>query len=311
MKQKISLGLRGSQLSLAQGELVVDALREHAPEVLAVIEPFAVAGDRKRDLGDAVERDKRDWIQEIEQAIIDGQLDIAIHSGKDVPVDVDERTTIIPLLARASAHDVLLTRKGILEGRRSEFQDIPQGGVIGTSSLRRKAQLLRVRQDLLIKTFRGNIPTRIEKLKKQAGTDAIVIAAAGLERLGFLDQVPLALSTEQSVPAVNQGMLVVQLLRSREDLITLIQPLVVPTTQSAFDAERAFIQTIGADCRSAVGIYAEPIGEELLITARVLSTDGRACLEEKLKGSIHAARELGNKAGKVLLDKGARDLLRS
>lgn len=304
---KIIAGLRNSKLSQVQSQLVFDALARLDESIVIDRVLMSSSGDKKRDLDKGAERDKRDWIVEIEEAVLNGQVDFAIHSAKDVPVDVNSLTMLIPLLQRAEPRDALVISKraGV-----SNFSDLPDGARIGTSSLRRACQLTKLRDNLSVEELRGNVPTRLRKLDEEGRFDAIVLAAAGLIRLGYEDRINDLFSPFQLTPAVCQGILVAQCLKSRADVVKVLEKLQEYATTACFLAERQVIKCLEADCNSAVGVYAEILGESLVVKGEVLDPLGElTSIKISAEGSLNQAREIGQRLGAELLESGCRRLL--
>jgi hydroxymethylbilane synthase len=308
----IRLGTRKSALARVQAEMVACALRSSNPLREIVVETFLTSGDRKRSLPD-VARDKRDWISEIEEALVQGGIGLAVHSGKDVPVEIAQGTELLPVLQRETPNDVFVPRDTEIcwpNSSGSIIDNLEPGSRVGTASLRRGAQLLNWRSDLEIVELRGNVPTRLEKLSSDTALCGIVIAEAGLLRLDLREVVREALPRFSFLPAVNQGILCVQFAKDNQDLRACLEKLVIPDVHASWLAERAFIAGVGADCHSAVGVFAQVKAGELRIQAQVLSPDGRECLASERCGEIERASALGEELAKTLLNQGAAGILR-
>ncbi len=308
---KIRIGSRASQLALAQANLLAQALREHCPALETEIVTMLTSGDRKSGNAE-IAHDKRDWIYELEQSVIAGELDCAIHSGKDIPAEINSETLLCPVLPREEPWDAFVLKPNLTQEEtqsETELQAFPLGAVVGTGSLRRKAQLLRLRPDLQVVPLAGNVPTRIRKLAEDPCLFAIVLAAAGLRRLGLEEEISAIFSPDEMLPAVNQGILAVQYRASASGLAEVFARLVHSETRICFDAERAFISVLGADCKSSVGVMAVISEQGLKVKARVLSADGRECLEDVLCGPISAPEDLGTELAYRLLERGAKRLL--
>lgn len=306
---KITVGARGSLLSTTQVALVVDALSLCIPNFESTFIPITTSGDKRQTKEQKVS-DKFEWVLEIEQALLAGKIDLAIHSAKDVPVEIAPKTEISPVLPRATPMDVLVVSRRISESCSSIEASVQKvlsaGAVIGTSSLRRKAELLRMFPGVQVTEFGGNVPTRIEKLDSGAA-DAMVIAAAGLQRLSLEDRIAYVFSPHEMLPAVNQGILVVQYRSVDSELRDIVSSISLYDVIRCFQAERKLVATLGADCRSCVGVLADCVGPELRLRARVLSPDGGVVIEGEEQGE--SPQQLGTKLGARLLQKGARGLL--
>ena len=326
-RRTVRFGTRGSLLALRQTAIVSAAVVENDPGLTAETVTIITTGDRKQSDTGSVIRDKREWVQELEQALIVSQIDLAIHSGKDVPVEIAPGTTLIPVLAREAPEDLLIVPAAsynLFPG--SDGMEIlsrlPSGSRIGTASLRRTAQLRRARGDLLPVELRGNVPTRIEKLL--AGkADGLIIARAGIMRLlsadsgntadsvkKIFDSVVMApLPEDRFLPAVNQGILVAQIRTDDLRLLNVLKRISQPAVFHAFSAERAFIATIGADCRSAVGVLAREAGGRVELFGAVYSRDGQEAIAGSEVGSVSESATIGSGLGQLLLAQGAGRLL--
>ena len=325
-RRAIKLGTRGSLLALRQTEIIAAAVVDSDPGLAPETVTIVTTGDRKQSDTGSVIRDKREWVHELELALLDRQIDLAVHSGKDVPVDIAPGTTLIPVLNREAPEDILIVPPGILPrtpvaGGSELLSSLPAGSRIGTASLRRTAQLRRARNDLVPIELRGNVPTRIEKLL--AGkADGLVIARAGVQRLlsskdktadsakEILSSVEIgSLPEETFLPAVNQGILVVQIRTDDERILAVMKRLCRPAVLNAFSAERAFIATIGADCRSAVGVLARESDRRLELFGAVYSKDGHEAISGSETGPAAESKIIGAALGQALLARGAGRLL--
>lgn len=304
------IGTRGSGLALAQIELVKTALSKSCPEHSFEGVVIKTSGDRKQGTAQAGNGDKRDWMHDLELAVLSGEIDFTIHCGKDIPAVYSEETALATVLERPHPLDVFIG-KFQSNGSRLRFSELPTGASVGTASLRRGAQLLRYRSDLRICEHRGNINTRLRKLDESNSLSGIILAEAGVRRLSdFKDLEFEALPPEIVLPAVNQGTLVGQFLSDRSDIRSILSTIQVLEVEEIFQAERACVEALDGDCHSAVGIYGVLRGEsDITLTGRVLSVDGTNCLEETITGTRSDARSLGIALGDSLLQGGAHDLL--
>lgn len=315
---------RDSALALTQAEMVRTALAVVHPQVLVEIHPTKALGDKYRDQWESFvsahpgsdEITKRKWTFELEEAIAAGDYDIAMHSGKDLPHLIRADTSLMPVLRRADARDVLITRG------EDSLAALLSGSIIGTGSLRRRSQLLRLRSDLTVQTFNGNVPTRLRKLSCSGHIGGIILAAAGLERLAGEDVESLGLkivplSYEDFVPAVNQGILVAQYQTGNEEIEELLRPIVDPATFSAWEAERSCVEALEASCETAIGVYAEmvpcsPISASapnyLRLLVRGLANDGTRIIEESVTGTAADSSFLGRTLGLRLREQGILEL---
>lgn len=307
----LRLATRKSELALAQSTLVGQALIEAhgASKIGFELLHVVTTGDRKQGTAEAAVSDKREWVLEIERAVVSGQADFAVHSGKDVPLVLEPGTTLAPVLERRFPFDALLVSPALRAKNIGTLKSLPAGARVGTASLRREAHLRRLRSDLTVLPLRGNVTTRLAKLLDGGEYDAIILAAAGLDRLGLADHISEIVPAEMLLPAVSQGTLVVQWRTDDESTASLLSPLTRSHTLPPFLAERELIAVLGADCKSAVSSYAELHGEQLSIRGRVLSLDGSRCLEAARTGAWSSAHELAREVGAELLALGAADLL--
>ena len=299
----LRIGTRGSALALAQVNLVMAACRRVHPALEVEIVQITTRGDERQGSKEEKVADKKEWIFEIEQALVQRRIDLAVHSGKDVPAEIESGTIVVPVLDREDPFDVFIGKDGV------DWKNIPPRARIGTSSARRKAELLALRNDLTIVEHRGNVQTRITKLQSNRELSGIVLAGAGLRRLGIASDNYRRFSLTEMVPAVNQGILVVQFLKDRADILSLLTLFSASALQAVFAAERACVEKLGADCRSSVGVYASVTNNKLELRARVLSADGKEVIENSGSGSVAESEELGKKLAMDLLSRGAAKLL--
>ncbi len=311
MKKIIKIGSRPSDLAITQVQLVISKLQPLYPEFSFVVVPVKTTGDIRRDAHQLNVRDKKEWVIELENKILSGDIDFAIHCAKDVPLAIENGTSICTVLPRAGCFDVLLYNTSGESGAfGGALSILHPGATVGTSSKRRKAQLLRLRPDLCVVQCRGNVPTRVSKLRDQKLYDGLVLAVAGLERLNLHDH-PLSyvFSTEEMLPAVGQGVLLAQFASSNESIKEMLSSITDRNTQCVYEAERAFVDVLGADCHSSVGIYADLSNSSITLTGRVLSDDGFECIEDSVTGDSAHPEKLGESLGKSLVEKGAAALL--
>ncbi|MCC6219855.1 MAG: hydroxymethylbilane synthase [Deltaproteobacteria bacterium] len=306
------IATRKSTLAVEQSNLVARRIMQVIGYNAKLLE-MNTTGDRKSDEVAPIKRDKKDWIRELEDSILEGRADLAIHSGKDVPVDIDKDTILIPVLRRESAFDVFIPHPRVRESARDVegkfLECLPVGAVIGTSSIRRKSQLLRYRSDIEVVEHRGNVPTRLEKLKGSKCLHGIVLAEAGINRLGLSSEVVEQIAPEVMLPAINQGILVAQVRSGNTFVVDSIKTLIDAETLCEWEAERGCIGVLNADCNSAVGIYAKASEGSVRVVCRVLSRDGKICVERTLVGDRASAYLLGVQLGREILASGGRELL--
>ncbi len=300
---KLRAGTRGSDLALTQTNSVVAALQSRSPKCEIETITVKTLGDSKQGTPQAAQSDKKDWILELELAVLRGDIDFAIHSGKDVPCDYEDGTTIHSVLPRANPFDIFIGKPGLT------LDLLPENAVVGTASLRRRAQLILHRSDLSVIPHRGNVPTRIRKLEESEELSGIVLAGAGVERLKLSNVESQNMTPPHFIPALNQGILCVQYRSDDEKTKELLASLIDPPTECAFQAEREIAEVLQGDCKSAIAIYAEINGQELTLTARVMTPDGKRDLRIQKQGPASAPKELGQRVAEELMGNGARTIL--
>jgi hydroxymethylbilane synthase len=302
MVNKIVIGTRGSQLALWQAYFVRDALSRIAPDTVVELKTIKTEGDRDTNGPVAQLSGKGVFIKEIEDALLAGEVDMAVHSMKDVPTQIPEGLTIAAVCEREDVRDAVLCRHG------KTLSNLPAGARIGTSSLRRQAQLKHYRPDLEIAMLRGNLDTRVRKLDEGL-YDAILLARAGLVRLGWASRITETLSTDIALPAVAQGAVGVECRRGDEKIVALLGKLNHPITRAAIDAERALLSEMEGGCQVPIGAWARLEGGKFVLEACVLSLDGAICLRDRMEGSVSDAASLGKLLAARLLAAGADKIL--
>lgn len=298
----LRIATRKSPLALWQAEHVAALLRQAHAGLAVELLPMSTQGDRVQDRSLAAIGGKGLFIKELEVALEQRRADIAVHSMKDVPAQLPEGLAIAALLARADPRDALLCRSG------GAIAQLPAGARLGTSSLRRQAQLLALRPDLRIEPLRGNVDTRLRRLDG-GELDAIVLACAGLVRLGFESRISERLDPRTMLPAVGQGAIGIECriddARTRE----LLQAVDDADTRAALAAERAFAHRLGGSCQSPIAAFARIEAGRLTIEGLVAEPDGSRVLREGSSGVLARAEELGDELARRLLRGGARELL--
>ncbi len=300
---KIRIATRKSALALWQAEHVA-ALLGGLDEVDAVeLVPMSTKGDKVLDRSLQKIGGKGLFIKELEVAMESGKADIAVHSMKDVPAEMPAGFTIAAVLERANPADALVSREGV------DFQGLPDAARIGSSSLRRQAQLKMLRPDVFVEPLRGNVNTRLDKLDS-GEFDAIVLAAAGLERLGMPDRITQAFTPDEMLPAAAQGVVGIECLESNKELRQVLFNLSDADSERTTAAERAIAETLDASCQSPVATHAVLDGDEITVTALVALPDGSESMRESISGKASNAHKLGVKLGERLLSNGAREMLK-
>jgi hydroxymethylbilane synthase len=282
---------------------VASLLRERQPKLQVELVKVVTEGDRKIDTPLSKVGGKSLFIKELEVAILEGRADIAVHSMKDIPNQLPEQFSIMAILEREDYRDVLFSQEGY------NLENLPVGAVVGTSSLRRKSQLLSLRPDLLIQDLRGNVPTRVAR-QKTGDYDAIVLASAGLRRLGLYDSAAHGLSVGEVMPAVGQGAIGIEALTQDQNSRSLVSSLNNDLSAQEVFAERAFSRYLNGSCQSAIGALAETQGENLMLRGIVASPDGRKIIRKNTCGSLRDPGEVGNELGRLMREAGADELLK-
>ena len=287
---------RGSQLALWQARWVQQQLAQSGHE--SRIEIIKTTGDRITDVPLAQVGGKGLFTKEIEEALLDGRADLAVHSLKDLPTELPAGLGLAAVPAREDPRDALVGRR---------LKHLPVGAKVGTSSLRRAAQLRQARPDLLIETLRGNLDTRLRKLE-EGRYDAVVLAAAGLKRLGWEERITELLPPEVMCPAVGQGALALET-RNQGDGRAACAAMDDANTRAAVTAERGVLAALGGGCQVPIGAYAIATGGHLQIQAVVISPDGTEVVRGHAEGAMAEAASLGSALGADLLQRGARKIL--
>jgi hydroxymethylbilane synthase len=298
---RVRVATRASELALAQARLVAASL-EGVLGVETSLVPLTTTGDRIASASLAQLGGKGLFVKEIEEALLDGRADLAVHSAKDLPAEIHPRLELVAFPERADPRDALVARV-----RGATLDALARGARVGTGSVRRTAQLRLARPDLEVVGLRGNVPTRLHKLDSE-GLDAVILACAGLERLGLADRIDERIAPERMLPAVAQGALAVQARRDDpigRDAVTLDHA----ATADRVRAERACLAALGADCFVPLAALAEGAGATLRLRALLASTDGAKIVREHGEAGGAGAVELGRRVARGLLAGGGRELL--
>lgn len=319
-QRRLVVGTRGSALALAQTHWVAQQLAACHPSLMIETRIIRTQGDKDQTAAFAQMGGKGIFTKEIEQALLDGTVDLAVHSMKDLPNELPEGLTLAAVPPREDAHDVLILRQGApLTSDPPPLPLLKRGAVVGTSSGRRRAQLLRQRPDVNIVALRGNVDTRLRKLASQ-NLDAIVLAAAGLRRLKQLTNEPMnqfpnflisQLPFDVFLPDPGQGALAIECRADDEETRALLQPLNHADTFTATAAERAFVRAVEGSCRVPIGALATIANGQLRLCAMIASPDGKECVRDEITGSTTDAEELGKALGERLLRSGGAQILRA
>lgn len=298
----LRIATRQSRLALWQAEHVAQALRAHHPELQVELVPMTTQGDRVLDRTLAQVGGKGLFIKELEIAMAEGRADIAVHSMKDVPSELPDDMTLAAMLARADARDAFVSNTY------ADLHALPQGARVGTSSLRRQSQLKALRPDLQMLTLRGNVETRLRKL--DAGDyDAIILAAAGLQRLGLAARITSFIEPTQSLPAVGQAIIGIECRKDDARSIECVQALEHRAARICCTAERALAQRLEGSCQSPIAAYAQLHGDTIRLEGMVGAVDGSTIYRDRIEGAAGGAAALGTALAERLLAAGADRLL--
>lgn len=298
----IKIGTRGSELALTQTGQVVDALKEENPEVEFEIVVIKTTGDIDQrqnlsELGVGV------FVRELEAALLDKRIDLAVHSLKDMQSSLPPEFALAAVPFREDPRDAFISRNG------ETLEEIPAGSRIATGSARRQALVKNIRPDLVVESLRGNVPTRLAKLDVTDGPDALILATAGLKRLGLEERITQHLSCSNFVSAVGQGALALETRASDATTAAIATKINHKETLLEVTAERAFLDEIGGGCSASVSAHAKIRGERLEFSAFASTPDGMQVIRESLVDEASNAEEVGKKMGQLFVERGARQLV--
>ena len=297
----IKVGSRASTLALRQTEIVLEQLRPLNPGLEFQVVTVRTSGDINAS-GSLPGMGLGVFVKEIELELLDGALDMAVHSLKDMPILLPEGLTLGATLRREDPRDVLVNRWNC------PLDQLPQGARIGTSSPRRRAQLMNLCPQAEVLPIRGNVDTRLQKAKSD-DYDGAVLAASGLIRLGLTGDISEYLSAQEFVPPPGQGVLAVEIRTDDHRMQSLLRPVDNAETRYAVTAERAFLERLGGGCQVPVGAYAQSDRELLVLTVFLSSEDGQKCFRAKLRGQTHDPKQLAGDAYLALVERGGAELL--
>ncbi len=302
MTSRIHIGTRGSKLALWQANWVKSRLEALHPSLTVELTIIKTKGDKILDVPLAKVGGKGLFVKEIEEALLEGRIDLAVHSMKDMPAEIPDGLCIGAVPERETPVDALISREG------QALEELPRGARVGTSSLRRSSQLLRARPDLEIIPLRGNLDTRLRKLD-EGRMDAIVLAGAGIRRLGLEERITQLLAPEIMLPAVGQGALCVETRAADAQIAPLVAPLEDQTTRLAVTAERAFLHRLEGGCQVPIAGHATLANNQLAICGLVSDLRGQTVYQETKNGPAAEAAAIGRHLADLLLDQGARAVL--
>lgn len=302
MPSELKIGTRGSQLALFQANWVKDRLVQAHPDLRVTLIKIKTTGDKIQDAPLAKIGGKGLFVKEIEEALLKERADLAVHSIKDVPTEFPEGLHLSVITKREDPRDVLISKDG------KPLKDLPKGAKIGTSSLRRQAQLLHFRSDFELIPLRGNLDTRLKKLKTM-NLDAIVLALAGVKRLGFDEKITEIIPPEVSLPAIGQGALGIETRMADQEVESRIRLLNDRDSSIAINAERAFLKKLEGGCQVPIAAFARIVGTTLHIDGLVGTIDGKRLIRHHVEGPIERAESLGVELAEILLGEGAKEIL--
>jgi len=301
-KEKITIGSRGSELALWQAKWVKSQLQSIYRRLEVELRIIRTTGDKILDTALSKIGDKGLFTREIEQQLLAGQIDLAVHSLKDLPTEQPKGLRIAAVTSREDPADVLVSKNNLT------LEQFPKGAVVFTGSLRRKAQLLHIRGDLVIQDIRGNVSTRLDKFGR-SGAQALIMAGAGLKRLGLNDIISQRLEPVEFLPACGQGALAIEIRSDDNDTAELVGPLNDADSFATTTAERRVLAELEGGCQVPVGAYGEFRDKDLFLRAIIADLDGTMLLSAQANGPADQPEELGRKVADELLDKGGRKIL--
>ena len=306
MSRSLVIGSRGSKLALWQSQQARQRLLDLNPQIEVRIEIIKTTGDVKNDPLSVI-GGKGVFTKELEDALLDGRIDIAVHSLKDLPTVLPDGLSISAICEREDARDALVLRSNF-EGEHASLSGLPVGVVVGTSSQRRLAQLKALRADAVVKDLRGNVDTRIRKLD-EGQYDAVILASAGLVRLGLQDRISARISETEMLPAVGQGAVAIETRSDNEIAVDATRRLDHRDTRLACLAERSFLRSLGGGCQFPIAAHATIDEDSLKLDGLVAKPDGSRILRAFLSGPLADAETLGSTLAEQLLQQGAGSLL--
>lgn len=303
-KNTIKIGTRGSKLALWQAETVKSELEKAHPNLQFELEIIKTKGDKILDVALSKIGDKGLFTKEIEQALYDQTIDLAVHSLKDLPTELPENLIIGGMLKRAEVRDVFISKDG------RKLADFTAKDKIATSSLRRQSQLLHFNPDLQIVDIRGNVETRLKKMN-DGHCDALIMAAAGILRLGYEDVITEMLDTEIMLPAISQGAIAIEIREDDERIQLLVDTITDEATRATTLAERSLLRELEGGCQVPVGCYSEVKGNQIKLTGMVASLDGTKRIRKSVEASLEEASEKAIELAQAILDDGGKEILDS
>ena len=302
MRRAVVIGTRGSSLSVCQTEIVRVRLEERFPQRRFELKTIKAQADRRPDVPLVALSGEGIFVKELEQALLADEVDLAVHSMKDLPLAIPEGLTIAAITEREDAHDALVSRAG------QSWEQLPAGSRVGTSSIRRRSQLLCSRRDVEFVEIRGNVDTRLRKLD-EGRYDAIVLAACGLIRLGLEARITEYLPMTQMLPEPGQGALGIEAREDDDEILEMLRTLDDATSRACVSAERAFLRALGGGCRVPIAAYAQAKDGALTLDGAVVAPDGSKWLRDTMSGPASSPESLGEELANRLLAQGAKEIL--
>ena len=298
----IKIGTRGSKLALTQADFVAETIKKIMPEAVIEIRIIKTSGDIMQDISLLKIGGKGVFVKEIEDALLSSAVDLAVHSMKDVPTEIPDGLEFAAILQREDARDILVSRNN------RKIEQMPKGAKIGTGSLRRSAQLLDILPDAVIVPLRGNLDTRLRKIETEK-LDGVIVAAAGMKRMGFVQRITQFLPVELMLPAVGQGALGLEVRTGDNELKKILAKINHAPTNTEIAAERSFLRYLGGGCRLPIAALGKLEGDKLSLEGLVASPQGSGIIRDKVKGTIFEAEELGKKLAEMILERGGKKFL--
>lgn len=298
----LRIGTRGSDLALRQTEIIADMIGNRYPRLLMEIVPIRTRGDRMQNISLVKIGGKGVFVKEIEEALMNGVIHCAVHSMKDVPVELPDGLDITIIAKREDPRDVLISRDN------KKLESLPRGARIGTGSLRRGMQLLNCLPDCKIVAIRGNLDTRIKKMDTE-GLDGVILAAAGIRRMGWHDRVSQYIPVETMVPAAGQGAVGIETRDEDNGIREMLAFINHEDTMTEVSSERAFLRRLDGGCQVPIAAFAKKAGQSLLLQGVVGSIDGRVIIFDEVQGFCNDWRELGESVAETILSRGGRAIL--
>ena len=299
----IKIGSRTSELALTQANIVIDMLKESFPEYKYEIIKIKTKGDMILNKTLSKIGGKGLFVKEIQTALLTKEIDIAVHSMKDMPAQAPDDLILGAITKREDPRDVIVLKKG------NSLDDLPKGALVGSSSHRRKSQLLNIRPDLKMVDIRGNVATRLSKMDTE-GLDAVILAAAGLNRLGYDNKNFYYLDTDNYTPAVGQGALGCEIREDDLEIVEMAEKINHEETYNCVMAERIYLKILEGGCHAPIGAYAKKTNDEIEITGMVGSKDGKTILRHTTTGEFKDYLDVGKKLANEMIKLGAKEFLK-